>query len=59
MLILIGGAGRVIMLLQAEFVRLSHEIEKGNAFEGHKGEDDEVFRYQVLTPYQETMAASA
>ena len=20
-----------------------------NAFEGHKGEDDEVFRYQVLT----------
>ena len=37
--------------VQAEFVRLSHEIEKGNAFEGHKGEEDDVFRYQ------ETMAA--
>ena len=43
--------------IQAEFVRLSHEIEKGNAFEGHKGENDDVFRYQETMAEQVAVAA--
>jgi len=45
--------------VQAEFVRLSHEIEKGNAFEGHKGEDDDVFRYQARSTQHATRQAQA
>ena len=45
--------------VQAEFVRLSHEIEKGNAFEGHKGEDDDVFRYQETMAEQGDTRAQA
>jgi len=26
-------------------VRLSHETERGNAFEGHRGEEDEIVKY--------------
>mmetsp|Transcript_38732 Transcript_38732/g.60403 ORF Transcript_38732/g.60403 Transcript_38732/m.60403 type:complete len:1056 (-) Transcript_38732:48-3215(-) len=29
-----------------EFVRLSEEIEKGDAFVGHRGEDDDMVKYQ-------------
>ena len=43
--------------IQAEFVRLSNEIEKGNAFEGHKGENDDVFRYQETMAEQVAVAA--
>eukprot|EP00960_Hanusia_phi_P044125 756481-Hanusia_phi.AAC.8 len=29
-----------------EFIRLSQEVEKGDAFAGHGGEDDDIFQYQ-------------
>ena len=45
--------------VHAEFVRLSHEIEKGNAFEGHKGEEDDVFRFQEAMAEQGNTQAQA
>lgn len=31
---------------QVEYVRLSVETERGNAFEGHRGEEDDLIQYQ-------------